>query len=245
MLNTIKAEFRKLYTIRSTYFVSALGLVLMGFVAFYVEGFRGEASLLQPDKIQTLMLSSANLLSIFAAIIAVLLVAHEYRYNTIMYTLTSSNSRTKVLVAKLLAILTHALCYTVVGVALAVLLMYIGMSFKDMSLYATQTIAWGDVIWRSLFSVLSYAALGLLLGLLFRNVVGAFITLFMAPATVEPLLGLLLKENVKYLPFHASDQVINSTATGLSHGTAALLFGGYLAVGYLVALILLLKRDAN
>jgi len=245
MLNTIKAEFRKLYTIRSTYFVSALGLVLMGFVSFYVEGFRGEASLLQPDKIQNLMLSSANLLSLFAAIVAVLLIAHEYRYNTIMYTLTSSNSRTKVLAAKLIAILTHAVGYTVIGVALSVLLMYIGMSFKDMSLYATQTIAWGDVIWRSLFMVLSYGALGLLLGLLFRNVVGAFITLFMMPATVEPLLGLLLKENVKYLPFHASDQVINATSNGLSHGTAALVFGGYLAVGYLVALILLLKRDAN
>lgn len=245
MLNTIKAEFRKLYTIRSTYFVSALGIVLMGFVSFYVEGFRGEASLLQPDKIQNLMLSSANLLSLFAAIVAVLLIAHEYRYSTIMYTLTSSNSRTKVLIAKLIALLAHALCYTVIGVALSVLLMYIGMSFKDMSLYATQTIAWGDVIWRSLFVVLSYASLGLLLGLLFRNVVGAFITLFMMPATVEPLLGLLLKDNVKYLPFHASDQVINATNNGLSHGTAALVFGGYLAVGYIVAWILLLKRDAN
>lgn len=246
MLSTLRAEFRKLYTIRSTYFIAAFGIVLAGFIAFYVEGLRGADSLFDATKVQGLMLNTANLLSVFGALVAILLITHEYRFNTIMYTLTASNSRTKVLLAKLVAVIAHAILYTIVGVALAVFLMYVGLGLKDMTLYAHQYIDWGDVLWRSFFLTVSYSALGLVLGLLFRNVVGAIVTLFMTPATLEPLLGLLLKDNVKYLPFHASDQVANpTTTTSLTHGEAALLFTGYIVVAYIVAWILFVRRDAN
>lgn len=246
MGNALKSEFRKLYTIRSTYFIGAIGFLFLGFLSFYVEGMRGEASMLDPHKVQDLILSSANLLSVFVSLVAVLLITHEYRFNTIMYTLSSSNSRSKVLIAKIIAVLTHGILYTIVGVCLSIFLMYVGMAVKDMAPYASQSVAWGDVIWRTFYATLGYGLLGLVLGLLFRNVVGAIITLFMANATVEPLLGLLLKENVKYLPFHAIDQVASATTlNGLSHGAAALVFGGYLVAAYIAAWILFARRDAN
>ncbi|MEK7152494.1 MAG: hypothetical protein AAB834_00975, partial [Patescibacteria group bacterium] len=112
---------------------------------------------------------------------------------------------------------------------------------------ATQQFFFGEVIWRLAFYLWAYAMTGLLLGVLFRHVVGALVTLFLVPTTVEPLLGLLLKENTKYLPFSALDQVISNgmLSSVLAHNKAALLFGAYLAVGWIIAWFLFLRRDAN
>jgi ABC-type transport system involved in multi-copper enzyme maturation permease subunit len=179
--------------------------------------------------------------------VAILLVAYEYRFNTIMYTLTSINSRSKVLLAKVVALTSFTLVYMVVGIGLGVAAMYLGLGIKDITLIH-QHVNWGDIVWRVLFFSLGYVMLGFILGLLFRSVVGAIITIFILPSTAEPLLGLLLKENAKYLPISSLERVISpgaDSAAGLSAGAAAGVFGVYLAAMALVAWVMFVKRDAN
>jgi len=249
MIPAIRSEFRKLFSIRSTYIVSILAMLIAAFFSFYVEGLRGADNMLQPTKLQNEILNSVGVLAIFGSIIATLLITHEYRYNTIMYTLTSSNSRSKVLWAKFVAVTGYVFIFTIIGLAVAVGSMYLGLALKDITI-VSQHIAWGDLIWRTIFYAWAYGIAGLVLGLLMRQVVGAIVVIFLFPSTIEPLLGLLLKDNSKYLPFTSLNNVVTtgniSTSThALSYGESAAVFGLYLLVAWIVAWILLEKRDAN
>lgn len=243
MFATLSAEFRKLLTVRSTYFISILAILLSAFFSFYLSGFRatGEDGL-NPFHLMGEINGTIGILPLFGALVAILLIAHEYRYNTIMYTLTSSNSRSKVLLAKFIVVTVYSVSFVLVGVVLSTLAMYLGLSIKNITL-VDQIVYWKDVLWQGLFYAWGYGITGLLLGFLFRHVVGSIATLFLFPSTVEPLLGLLLKENAKYLPFTSLGYLNNPGP--LSAGKAALVFGAYLAVGWIIAWILFVRRDAN
>lgn len=249
MFAALKSEFRKLYTVRSTYILVAASIILAALFAFYVEGYKGENGILQSNTLQNAILNAATFLAIFGgAILATLLATHEYRYTTIMYTLTSLNSRSKALFAKLIAITGHAIIFTIVGTVIAVAAMYIGLGVKHYSLIH-QNVAWFSVIWRSLFYVWAYSTAGLLLGFLTRQVVGAIVIILLFPGTVEQLLTLIVKGNAKYLPFtalgHVADSTVSASGTTLSYVQSAGVFGIYLAVALVVTWILFLRRDAN
>jgi ABC-type transport system involved in multi-copper enzyme maturation permease subunit len=111
MMPTIKSEFKKILTIRSTYIVSLGFLLLAAFVDFYIHGYK-DASTLGKGATDNLFVAGsvtqiATTLSVAGAIIGLLLLAHEYRYNTIVYTLTASNSRSKVIFSKIAAVLIY------------------------------------------------------------------------------------------------------------------------------------------
>lgn len=248
-MDSLKAEFRKLLTVRSTYIITGFVVLLVTFIAFYVEGWRlNTAALHDPTQLASAVTGALNI-TIFGAIVAVLLMTHEYRYNTIMYTLTSSNSRSKVLFSKFIAISAYALFLSVLIGALSPVLVYLGVHAHGHSL-APQTLHYGDLIWRSLFYGWGYSIAGLLLAVLLRNQVATIAALFIIPGLGEQLLSLLLKHNTVYLPFSALAQVIragteNPSNGHLSPGKAAIVYCIYLVVGWFIAWILFLKRDAN
>lgn len=249
MMSALKAEFRKLLTVRSTYIVTALVIVLVCLIAFYVEGWRlTPAELYDPNQLASDVLGGLNL-TVFGAIIAILLVSHEYRYNTIMYTLTSINSRSKVLVAKIITISAYALFLAVLVGVLSPILTYLGLHAHGHSL-APQTLHVWNLAWRSLFYGWGYGMAGLLLAILIRSQVGAIAALFLIPGLAEQLLAQLVKSNAIYLPFTALSQVIDNgsaPAPGGGHLTpskAALVFLTYLVVGWVIAWYLFLRRDA-
>ncbi len=245
MTPSLRSEFRKLFTIRSTYIISGFALLLAGFISFWALGYKGEPGdhHLFMDAAKT----TVQAISLFTTIIAVLLVTHEYRYNTIMYTLTASNSRSKALLSKMAVVTTYVLAFTAFAVLFAVAMAWLGTTIKGNEL-VTQQFFFSEIIWRLTFYMWAYAMTGLLLGVLFRHVVGALVTLLLAPITIEPLLGLVLKENTKYLPFSAIEQVIGNPmmlSSSLAYNKAAMLFGVYLAAGWLIAWFLFSRRDAN
>lgn len=255
MIASLKSELRKIYTVRSTYFIILFSLALMLFFAFYTEGMKaGDSSkaVTDPTKLAGLIRDAVTNLAAIGAFVGILSITHEYRYNTIMHTLTASRSRTKTLFAKIVAVSIFAAFYTVFAAAGAVALMYIGLAVKGFSL-ATQTIP-ADLWWQVLFIGWGFSMLGLLLAALIRQQVGALAAFFILPGLGEALLGLLLKQNSKYLPFSALQQVTGGPTNGpveelanrmLSHGDAALVVMVYLVVGWIVAWILFLRRDAN
>jgi ABC-type transport system involved in multi-copper enzyme maturation permease subunit len=250
MMAALKSEFRKLLTVRSTYIITALVIVFVALISFYFEGWRLDAAALRdPTQLAGDVTGALNV-TVFGAIIAILLMTHEYRYNTIMYTLTSSNSRSKVLLAKFVTISVYALFLAALVGVLSPTLCYLGVHAHGHALIP-QTIHYGDLAWRSLFYGWGYGMAGLLLAVLTRNQVASIVALFLIPDVVEQTLGyLLLKHNTVYMPFSALTQVINGPSTGptgsnLSPAKAAGVYCIYLVVGWIVAWILFLKRDAN
>jgi ABC-2 type transport system permease protein len=248
MIRAMRTELRKLFTVRSTYFILGLVLVLVAFVAFYATGWRIEhLQLLNPNTLANDASGTINFISIFPALIGVLLFTHEYRYNTIMYTLTLAKSRNKVLLAKILVLSGLAIIFTLVFAYISPLLSYLGIQAHHLKL-VPQTIHYGSLVWQCLFFGWGYAMAGLVLAALIRNQVGAIITLLIGPNTIEGLLGLLLKKKVVYLPFSSLHEVIgqgqnyNNTITPLR---GALVFSCYLAISWAVAWYLFLRRDTN
>jgi ABC-type transport system involved in multi-copper enzyme maturation permease subunit len=247
----LKAEFRKLLTVRSTYVITILVLGLVALVAFYAQGWRLTFANLQDPNALANDITGDLPTTVFGAIVAILLVTHEYRYNTISYSLTASRSRTAVLLSKTIVISAYALALAAALAILAPLMAYLGIQLHHNTL-APQTMQLGDLAWRSLFFGWGYGMVGFLLAALTRNQVASIVALFTIPSLVEQLLALLLKHNTVYLPFSALSQVIqpgssasSPQASTLSPGKAAIVFCLYVLIGWMVAWRLFLRRDAN
>lgn len=251
MNGILKAEFRKLLSVRTTYYLTAFVVVLVTFIAFYVEGWRlSPAQLHDPTQLASAVTGALNL-TIFGAIVAILLMTHEYRYNTIMYTLTSSNSRSKVLVSKFITVTVYALFLAVLIGVLSPVMSYLGVHAHGHAL-VPQVLHYGNLAWRSLFYGWGYGMAGLLLAVLTRSQVASIVAILLIPSLADQLLSLILKHNTVYLPFSALNQVINGpersgapNGSNLSPAKAAGVYVIYLAIGWIVAYILFLRRDAN
>ncbi|HSW79368.1 MAG TPA: ABC transporter permease [Candidatus Saccharimonadales bacterium] len=249
MLPAIKSEYKKLFTVRSTYFLLGGVVAMVIFYSFYIIGWKASAEDLRNADALTSNISGAltSLPPILGAIVAILLMTHEYRYNTILHTLTASNSRTKVLIAKFLVVSVFALIFTAVVAVLTTTFMYLGIKAHGNMLVA-QHIYYHEYVWHALFYGWGYITSALLLAALIRNQIGAIVALFAIP-TLEQLLILLLKKNSVYLPYVSLNQVIGQGADSrigtIAPGKAALVFGTYLVVGWIVAWYLFVKRDAN
>jgi len=247
MMASLKSEFRKLLSVRTTYIITAGVLLFVGFIAFYVEGWRLKPiELAKPDQLSSDVFGALSL-SLFGAVIAILQMTHEYRYNTIIYTLTSSNSRSRVLLSKFIVISCYALFLTTLISLLSPIATYLGVHAAGHSL-VPQHLYYKDLIWRSLFFGWSYGMIGLVLATIIRSQVGAIVALFITPAAIEPLLTQLLNAKAVYLPFTSLGMVTGGeTVKGASitPERGALVFLIYLVISWLVAWYLFLRRDAT
>lgn len=244
MLPVLKSEFRKLYSVRSTYVIVAFSVLLTAFIGGFAMVYKQSPSnFVNPHFLSDNVANMLSLITIFCGIVAVLLFSHEYRYNTIMYTLTSTNRRSKVLVAKIVAVSVFAVVFTALMAVVTVLAGRIGVAIAGHDLVA-QSFHAGELAWKGLLTGWAYGMLGLIFVGIARNQVFAFVAFFLIPSMVEPLLGILLKDNVVYLPFMALGAVLSHNAN-LSSGSAALVVLGWLAAGWIAAWVLFLRRDAN
>jgi ABC-type transport system involved in multi-copper enzyme maturation permease subunit len=261
MITAVKAEFRKLFTVRSTYVISLLFLALGAFLAFYGYGVQSSNGLANNPAARLFVQGSlnmiANVLALAAALIGLLLLAHEYRYNTIIYTLTATNSRSKVLAAKIIAILAYVFVYSVISTAILLAMVFAGVAVSGHAM-PTQDINYLTFFAKSVFFCEAFAMAGLLFITLIRNQIGAIAALLILPNTIEGLLSLLLKSKAAYLPFTALQQVVQAAmlpgqapahpdpnAITISPAKGAVIFLCWLVLGWIVAWILFLRRDAN
>lgn len=244
MIAAIKSEFRKLYTIRSTYVIVGLSLALVALLTFWVEGIKNASAVSQdPNRLASEIVNAVQIVSLILPFVGLLLVTHEYRYNTIMHTLTSSNSRTKTLFAKILAIGLFSIIFGMILAVLGPVFTYIATHFFKGMDFVHQEFVWSSILWRCVFCAWGYGMIGLLLAVLVRNQVAAIAAFLVIPMTIEPLLSLLLKSNAIYLPFSSLGAV---TAKGsISYAHAAAVFMIYMVVGWAIAWVLFLRRDAT
>lgn len=265
MMNLLRADFKKLLSVRSTYLISLVFLLLVGFLAFYADGIKNAPietqSILDHAKASAFIAGNltqvANVIAVAGGLIGLLLLTHEYRYGTIVYTLSASTSRTKVLLSKILTIFTYTLVFSAIATVIAVILMRLGVAAGGHSL-PPQNINYLTFVAKSVYLGEGFALAGLLFAALIRNQVGAIAALFIVPNPVEGILSLLLKHNSVYLPFTALQQVVqppviiaakavhdNPNVGVISAPRGALVFLAYLVGGWLIAWYLFLKRDAS
>lgn len=248
MIRQIKSEFQKLLTVRSTYFILLGCLAITILFAFYIQGYNLKFDVTSSTKLAGGVTSAVAALALFISLVGALMVTHEYRYNTIMYTLTSANSRFKVLIAKFIVISLFSIAATMLFAALSPILAYLGVHLRGLAM-VPQSIPYLDLLWRSALYGWGFSMLGLIFAFIIRNQVGTLVALIALPGPLEALLGLLLKENAAYLPFTALSNVINNapgmSMVPMSASKAAGIALAYIVVGWIIAALLFKKRDAN
>jgi len=247
MINTIKSEFRKLITVRSTYVILILTTLILILFAFYAQGYKAPSSALFDSNYFFEQSEQAVLaVGLLGSLVGVLLMTHEYRYNTITYTLTASNSRTRVLLSKVIVVSAFAVAFSLfVGVA-SPLLVWAGIHAKG-GLLIPQHLDFIRLLWHDVFVGWGYSILAFIFALIVRAQVGAISTLFLFPAMIEPLLGLALKKKAIYLPYNSLQSIAqnNTSLMHISAGRAVAVFTGYIIGGLLIGWILFLRRDAT
>lgn len=242
MIRLLRAELLKLFTVRSTYALLGIALLATIFFSFYVIGYRMAANTAAITTINDGLSMLLSQVLFFVIIIGVLLVTHEYRYNTIIYSMTAANNRLKLLLAKILVVSALAVVATIVLTVAAYALVQAGVAVKGGSV-SWEGFAAGDLLWRYVFYGWGSAMYALLFAFIIRNQVGTIAALLLLPGVIEGLLGMLLKENNFYLPFSALTSVLIKTP--LEHGKAALVVLIYLVVAWAIAALLFKRRDAN
>jgi ABC-2 type transport system permease protein len=245
--SSLKSEFRKLLTVRSTYIITGLIVALIVLIAFYGEGWRlNGLALLSPNQLSSDVTGGLNL-TLFSALIAILLMTYEYRHNTIGYTFTSSQKRSTVLLSKIITVSAYSLFLAILVGILSPLLSYLGVLAHGNTLVHQNIDIW-DLAWRGIYYSWGYGMAGLLIATLVRSQVAAIAALLLIPNLIEPLLILLLRKNAIYLPFSALGQLLDRMSPSggsLSAGKAALVFTGYLIVSWAIVWYLFLERDAE
>lgn len=247
MITALKAEFLKLLSVRSTYVIVVIAAALAGAVSFYAQGYSADPRALQaPNYLASQVTGAISAVAIIGSLVGVLLLANEYRYNTILYTLTASPSRVRVLLAKFLTVSSFMIVFTFFISLLTVACTWLGVQLKGNE-FGPQTFEYGELIWRTLYYGWGFGILALALTAIIRNQVGAIIALLIIPTVVESFLGLVLKDNVSYLPFSALNTILFAATSSDTQDagkhlivSVATIFGMWV-----LAFTSFIKRDAN
>lgn len=260
MTDALRYEWVRIRTLRSTYWLVGLGVLVTAGIALIV-------ALVTRNEPRTAELEAAVLLGggdfatfipIFLAIIGVLAAGHEYRYGLIQPTLTALPQRSTLLTAKILVVSLVAIAVVAVSLLINTV---IGRIFWG---------AWPDVgsdplsqvIPGYFVMVLLYAILGIALAQLFRGVPSAIVVLLVTPLVVEQLImGLSfipaldwLAPAVKFLPFMAGQRLIATMPFDagpeapdfnlLDRWPAGGVFAAFVAIILVAAWYRFLNRDA-
>lgn len=262
MTDALRFEWARIRTIRSTYWLFGLGVVITAVIAGILAFvFRDDERTVEMDAFVLLGGGEfATFIPIFVAIMGIFATGHEYRYGTIQPTLTTLPQRSALLSAKLLVVVAVAIALVVVS--LAVNLGLTALFWGELPDFGRSPM--NEVIPGYFVLIALNAILGVGLGQLFRGVPSAIVVLLVTPLVVEGLITGLsnvpaldwLIPVVKFLPFTAGARLIATTPADEAFGpnsaqyeifdrwAAGGVFAVFVAIILAVAWYLFQKRDA-
>lgn len=246
MLPLIRSEFRKLGTVRGPWLLLAAGPLI---VVAGITGLIESGGNVHDPAVQSKALAHTGLAAVFTLIFGILAVAGEYRHATITDTYLSSPRRGRVVTAKLAV---YGLVGAVAGlicalVALAVTAAWWSAKGGTFDLSAAD--AWGTLGGGVAVNI-AFAAIGVGVGALVRNLVAAVAASLAWIALVEGIAGQLLGSGLaRWLPFSASEALdrasLTTTSGLLPQWGGGLVVLGYAAVFAAAAMLTTLKRDVT
>jgi ABC-2 type transport system permease protein len=214
--DALRFEWVRLWTVRSTYWLIALAIILPAVLNGLV-GYFSRNDPLEPGLEAGLITSGVALFplplpAVLVGILGVLSVGHEYRHATIRPTLTAMPHRSSLVAAKLVLIVVISAVVAIVTVVLDYTMLTVTRGAPDLDDRGRAAIA-GYVVLLVLWGILGVAAT-----LLTRITALVLPLLFVLPLVVEPVLfGLTfipalndLQPLTRFLPFTAGTQLAQS-----------------------------------
>jgi ABC-2 type transport system permease protein len=240
----VKAELLKVRSTRTTLGLM-LGMVALILLFALLTGLLSKPGGLSTSEDQRQVLGLGSLAGVFSALAGVLLVTSEFRFGTIRPTFLYTARRPQVLAAKLLAGLLAGLVFGLIGEGAGFAIGYVILDARGISF----ALSGGDVallILGTLAATALWAAIGVGLGAIVRNQVGAVIGLLAWGFIVENLLFGLVPSVGRFTPTRAQDALIGLTTDHLlSPAAGGLVLVAWVAALALIGLPLLTRRDVN
>jgi ABC-2 type transport system permease protein len=239
----VRAEMRKLRTTRTPWILFACAQLL---VVVGISGVLLDSDGAATAETQQLAVSHIGLVSLFALLLGVVAVAGEYRHRTVTDTYLTTPHRGRVVLAK---VAVHTVAGAAFGVAAAITALVVaavwlgvdGGSLAVSSGELWRTIA-GGILWNAAFG-----AIGVGLGALITNLMGAVAAALAWVALIEGLVAPLVGELRHWLPFAlgAALDALPTAADGPPQWVAGLALAGYAAVFVAAAMVTTLRRDVT
>ena len=260
MTDALRFESVRLSTIGSTYWSWLLGLLLCGLFALAL-GLETRGTDL-PVEVAAMVLSGGgeslpfSMMGFAMSLIGIFATGHEYRYGTILPTLTAMPRRSSLLAAKLLVVASVSVVAAVTAIGICWLLGTLTRGeLLPLGHGPIPTVLAGHVV-----LVMLYGMLGAALGQLTRGIPAAIAIVLITPLLIEPAVTAVsqfdgldwLRDIVPYLPFTAGMRLVGAgLATASQDGQPLLgrleggaVFAGFIALLLAVAWILFERRDA-
>jgi ABC-type transport system involved in multi-copper enzyme maturation permease subunit len=238
----VRAEWTKLFTTRVWIGLLLGGCLLAGGFAALFTGVAGQAG--GPPAVGTagyeqLALSLASNGSVLSLVLGIIGTTQEYRHRTATPTFLASPHRGRVVAAKLLAYLVAGIPFAVVVCAVDVLVVevYAGARGAAPSLTGDNLMVLGGAA----LAIVIYAVIGVGVGALFRNQVGAIVGALVYLFVIENIIGGIsaISAVYKWLPGGALQAMTTVTARTQGPDLLAQWQGAVLLLGYgLVAAVL-------
>ncbi len=246
MLPQIRSEFRKIATVRSPWLLLAAGPVI---VVAGITGLVQSGGNVHDPAVQSRALAHVGLAAVITLIFGILAVAGEYRHGTIADTFLSFPGRGRVVAAKLAVYGLAGAAAGLVSSAVAIAATAAWWAAKGGAVHLSAHSTW-LTLGGGVAASCAFAVIGVGLGALVRNVVGAVALALAWIALIEGIAGQLVGSGLaRWLPFYASEALDRSgipAATRLLPqwgGGLALL--GYSAAFAAAAMLVTLRRDVT
>ena len=239
MTTLIANEIRKLRTIRGLWLLLAAGPVL---VIVGVAGAIAGADVTQP---QTAVhaVAHAGLVSLLTLIFGITAVAGEYRHQTITDTYLATPRRGRVIAAKFAVYITAGVGFGLVLAITAVIATAVAIPANGGSFDLSNSDLWSTLAGGVAANV-AFAAIGVSFGALIRNLAAALAAALAWIAFVEGLIGELISDLEKWLPFAGGQALARLPgAPDISQWAGGLLLAAYTVVFAAIALTTSVRRD--
>jgi ABC-2 type transport system permease protein len=248
MTRVIGSEFFKLRTTRTFYGVTlgALALVVIISVIAAAAG-----SFHAGDTPGIDLLGIAGICQLFTLVLGILAVSTEFRHGTITPSLLVVPDRSQLVLAKLVAHLLAGLLIGFLAYGLCAVLSLGILSARDIETGVDSSEVIKILVGGSIAAAL-FAAVGVGLGALVRNQVGAIVGALAYVFVIEPLVRIIpgIDDAVtKYGFGGVSDGLARTNSDSgrdlLGQVPAGLLFAGYAAVFVVAGILLMRRRDVT
>ncbi|NHN56404.1 ABC transporter permease subunit [Calidifontibacter sp. DB0510] len=266
MGTAIKAEVRKLLTTRLWWGMAIAVLAAGALLALLMASILNETPnpeqqaqgqpAMTPLQIATSTYTSGSAFGyVLLMVIGIMTIGSEYRHKTITGSLLAVPHRSRLIAAKVIALLAFGVLY-----GLIFLIGSVGAGATVLSIRGLEVFPEPGTLLRSLVLVLLvlglWALIGLGLGVLITNQIAAILVGVGVAFIVEPLLGVLVSQVswgeslAKYFPSRATNAVLQGYAQDgstnqLSWWAGALVLIGYAAIMVAIGTFLTERRDVT
>jgi ABC-2 type transport system permease protein len=243
-VNQLKAELLKIRSTRTTIGL-LLGLIALALLFTILTCTLSPSLQLLTVQDQTSLLSFGSIAGVFAALAGVMLFTSEYRFGTIRPTSLFNPNRTRLFVSKITAGIFSGLVFGVIGEGLVFSIGLMILKIRGVSIVMTGA-NMTELIVGAVVGTALWGAIGVGVGSIVTNQVGAVITLLAWGFVIENLVFGFLPKIGRFLPGHASDSMMGALQDKLLPGDAGTAVTvAWVLVLAVVGVTLLKRRDVS